>query len=40
MKNLNDSFDLDNFEQYEEYSRKIEKVLQKSKPKKRMNPYI
>ena len=39
MKNLNDSFDLDNFEQYEEYSRKIEKVLQKSKPKKRgMNP--
>ena len=25
MKNLNDSFDLDNFEQYEEYSRKIEK---------------
>ena len=33
MKNLNDSFDLGNFEQYEEYSRKIEKVLQKSKPK-------
>ena len=34
MKNLNDSFDLDNFEQYEEYSKKIEKVLQKSNPKK------
>ena len=31
MKNLNDSFDLDNFEQYETYSRKIEKILQNSK---------
>lgn len=38
MKNLNDSFDLDNFEQYEAYSRKIEKVLQKSKPKKEDEP--
>lgn len=38
MKNLNDSFDLDNFEQYEEYSKKIEKVLQKSKPKKEDEP--
>lgn len=38
MKNLNDSFDLDNFEQYEEYSRKIEKILQKSKPKKGDEP--
>lgn len=38
MKNLNDSFDLDNFEQYEEYSRKIERVLQKSKPKKEDEP--
>lgn len=38
MKNLNDSFDLDNFEQYEEYSRKIEKILQKSKPKKEDEP--
>lgn len=38
MKNLNDSFDLDNFEQYEEYSRKVEKVLQKSKPKKEDEP--
>ena len=38
MKNLNDSFDLDNFEQYEEYSRKIEKVLQKSKPNKEDEP--
>ena len=40
MKNLNDSFDLDNFEQYEEYSRKIEKVLQKSKPKKEDEPLF
>lgn len=38
MKNLNDSFDLDNFEQYEEYSRKIEKILQKSKPKEEDEP--
>lgn len=38
MKNLNDSFDLDNFEQYEEYSRKVEKILQKSKPKKEDEP--
>lgn len=38
MKNLNDAFDLDNFEQYEEYSRKIEKILQKSKPKKEDEP--
>lgn len=38
MKNLNDSFDLDNFEQYEEYSRKVEKVLQRSRPKKEDEP--
>lgn len=38
MKNLNDSFDLGNFEQYEEYSRKVEKILQKSKPKKEDEP--
>lgn len=38
MKNLNDSFDLDNFEQYGEYSRKIEKILQKSKPQKEDEP--
>lgn len=40
MKNLNDSFDLGNFEQYEEYSRKIEKILQKSKPKKDDEPIF
>lgn len=38
MKNLNDSFDLDNFEQYEEYSRKVEKVLQRSRPKQEDEP--
>lgn len=38
MKNLNDSFDLDNFEQYEEYSRKVEKILQKAKPKQEDEP--
>lgn len=40
MKNLNDSFDLDNFDQYEEYSRKVEKVLQKSKPKRDDEPIF
>lgn len=38
MKNLNDSFDLDNFDQYEEYSRKVEKILQRSKPKQEDEP--
>ena len=38
MKNLNDSFDLDNFEQYEEYSRKVEKILQRAKPKQEDEP--
>ena len=40
MKNLNDSFDLDNFEQYEEYSKKISRILQKSKPKKEDEPIF
>lgn len=40
MKNLNDSFDLDNFDQYEVYSRKIEKILQNSKPKKEDEPLF
>ena len=38
MKNLNDNFDLNNFDQYEEYSRKIDKILQKSKPKQEDEP--
>lgn len=40
MKNLNDSFDLDNFEQYEEYSRKVEKILEHSKPKQEDEPIF
>lgn len=40
MKNLNDSFDLDNFEQYEEYSRKVERVLQRSRPKQEDEPLF
>jgi len=38
MKNLNDSFDLTNFDQYEEYSRKIENILKRSKPKQDDEP--
>ena len=38
MKNLNDSFDLTNFDQYEEYSHKIDKILQRSKPKQDDEP--
>lgn len=40
MKNLNDSFDLENFEQYEEYSRKIERILQHAKPKEDDEPIF
>lgn len=40
MKNLNDSFDLTNFEQYEEYSRKVDKVLQNSKPTQKDEPLF
>lgn len=38
MKNLNDSLDLTNFEQYEEYSKKIDKILQNSKPTQKDEP--
>ena len=38
MKNLNDSFDLENFEQYEEYSKKVDKILRHSKPKQEDGP--
>lgn len=38
MKNLNDSFDLNNFDQYEEYARKIDNILKKSKPKQDDEP--
>lgn len=40
MKNLNDSFDLDNFDQYVDYSKKIEKILQRSKPKREDEPLF
>ena len=40
MKNLNDSFDLENFEQYEEYSRKVERILQHAKPKQEDEPIF
>lgn len=38
MKNLNDSFDLNDFQQYEEYYKKIDKILQRSRPKKEDEP--
>lgn len=38
MKNLNDNFDLNDFHQYEEYYHKIDKILQKAKPKKEDAP--
>ncbi len=38
MKNLNESFDLENFDQYEEYSKKFDRILQNSKPKSEDEP--
>lgn len=38
MKNLNDSLDLTNFEQYDEYSKKIDKILQNSRPTQKDEP--
>lgn len=38
MKNLNDSFDLNNFDQYEEYAKKVDQILKKSKPKQEDEP--
>lgn len=40
MKNLNDSLDLNNFEQYEEYSKKVDKILQNSKPAQKDEPLF
>ena len=40
MKNLNDSFDLEDFDQYEEYSRKVDQILQRSKPKQEEEPIF
>ena len=38
MKNLNESFDLENFDQYEEYKKKFDRILQNSKPKTEDEP--
>lgn len=38
MKKLNDSFDLEDFDQYEEYSRKVDQILKRSKPKQEDEP--
>lgn len=38
MRNLNNSFDLNDFSRYEEYYKKIDKILQRSKPKKDDQP--
>lgn len=38
MKNLNESFDLENFDQYEEYSKKFDRIIQNSKPKAEDEP--
>lgn len=38
MKNLNDSLDLNNFEQYSEYSKKVDTILQNSRPAKKDEP--
>lgn len=40
MKNLNDSFDLDNFEQYEEYSKRLRRFFKRVSLRKRTNLYI
>lgn len=38
MKNLNESFDLDDFSQYEEYHKKVSNILQGAKPNKEEEP--
>ena len=38
MKKLNESFDLENFNQYDTYSKKIDKILQDAKPKQKDEP--
>lgn len=38
MKNLNDSLDLTNFDQYEEYSKKVDRILQNARPAKKDEP--
>ena len=38
MRNLNESFDLEDFHQYEEYSKKVDRILQRAKPKEAEAP--
>ena len=38
MKNLNESFNLEAFDQYEEYKKKVDKILQNAKPKSEDEP--
>lgn len=40
MKNLNDSFDLNNFDQYEEYAKKIDNILKNPNLNRMMSLYI
>lgn len=40
MKNLNESLDLDDFNQYEEYHTRVAKILQEAKPKKEEEPLF
>lgn len=38
LKNLTEVLDLDNFSQYEDYSKKVNNIIQKAKPKKEEKP--
>ena len=40
MKTLNENFDLDNFNQYQEYANKITNILTKASPKKKEEPIF
>lgn len=40
MKNLNESFDLNDFNQYEEYQRKLDKIISQAKPKSEDEPLF
>lgn len=40
MKNLNESFDLNDFNQYEEYQKKLDKIISQAKPKSEEEPLF
>lgn len=40
MKNLNESFDLNDFNQYEEYQKKLDKIISQAKPKSEDEPLF